>query len=141
MIAAPLCRSSVLLGARQSVCDGVYVCACSCSCVRRQHYASAVGGCTTLVVQSALYIAATASMAAGNWWLSYWSDHRTTGDGKWFLGMYALLTLGALLISLVLKLVVGFSSIRASRVIHGVRIVYHVSSAPPCLVSRLVSRV
>ena len=60
---------------------------------------------------------------AANWWLSYWSDNMETPGHKssqWYLGIYALITVGTLLTNLGLKIYYVYATQRASTSMHEV---------------------
>ncbi len=64
-------------------------------------------------------------LLAGNWWLSYWSDNigvDQTHTSKWYLGVYAVITLGSLIVTLIMKIYVARAGQRAARLLHEVSV-------------------
>jgi ATP-binding cassette subfamily C (CFTR/MRP) protein 1 len=81
-------------------------------------WSNAAGGVIVGVLIIAMfYIVEIISMCA-SWWLSFWSQHQNSSNGSspWFyLGIYALINLGIILVGLVREIYVRLRALDASR--------------------------
>ena len=85
-----------------------------------QYYGDAAGGCCVVLLIGCMFAVSSGAQTLTNWWLSYWSDNFEEHSGLWFLGIYALLTVLALVVQIVLRLVFATASVKAVRRIHEV---------------------
>lgn len=78
-------------------------------------WARAAGGMIVPVVIVVAFALGEAAQVASNWFLTYWSAHAGLESQNYFLGIYALINIGAAVVGLIRMLIISLFGLVASR--------------------------